>query len=69
MIAYKDFVPKHPGLFSKHEVNAAAFDAAVEAANQWIDRESIEVLNIETVGWRDVVPLLQWIRVWYRVEA
>jgi hypothetical protein len=50
MIGFRDFVPpriSEPGFLrdAEHE----SFDAAVEAANQWIHAEHIKVINIETV--------------------
>ena len=50
MIDYKDFIPKQtagPGFFSAAEYQT--FDAAVLAANKFVDAQSVRVLNIETV--------------------
>ena len=50
MIAYKDFVPKlvrEPGLIKGVEFES--FEEAVEAAREWIAREGIEPINVETV--------------------
>jgi hypothetical protein len=50
MIDYKDFAPQQlepPGLLSggKYE----SFDAALAAANKWIQTKQVKVLNVETV--------------------
>jgi hypothetical protein len=60
MIRYRDFVPEmlRPARFlspAEHE----SFDAALEEANQWIEAEKIQLLNIETV----VLP-----NIWSRFE-
>lgn len=50
MIAYQDFVPKRKtagSLLRKAEFES--FDAAVEAANEWIKQNSVKVVTIETV--------------------
>lgn len=50
MIDYKDFIPRQtagPGFFSSAEYQT--FDAAVLAANKFVDTQSVRVLNIETV--------------------
>lgn len=50
MIAYQDFVPQQisPGnILCRAEYES--FDAAVAAANAWIQQYSVKVLNIETV--------------------
>ena len=69
MIAYRDFEPKLiPGFFSKAADLKAVFDAALASANEWIDGESIEVINVETVGMGDYHPMQRWVRIWYRVR-
>lgn len=60
MLKYKDFVPrqlKAPGVFDlgEHE----SFDHAVEAANQWLMTNSIQLISLETV----VLP-----NIWSRWE-
>ena len=50
MLCYKDFVPaiiQQGGLFKPPEF--ASLQAALAEANEWIQREKISVLNIETV--------------------
>jgi hypothetical protein len=82
MIDQRDFIPK---TLSKHwlkGVQTESFDAAIVAANDWIDAENIDVINVETV----VLPmaeddetetssisgvgkeLRQFIRIWYRCK-
>ena len=60
MIQYKDFVPKMtaPGDFMK-SAEYQDFDAAVAAANLWIEKNSVKVINLETV----VLP-----NIWSRRE-
>ena len=80
VIDQKDFVPKT--LSNKwFDSQVDSFDSAVAAANEWIEQEHIDVINIETI----VIPvrnddetetasiavdlgytLRQFIRVWYR---
>jgi hypothetical protein len=60
MFQFKDFVPRMleaPGFLkvAEHE----SFDEAVAAANQWVHKERIKVINIETV----VLP-----NIWSRWE-
>ncbi len=50
MLKYKDFVPREieaPGFFTaeKHE----SFDAAVKAANDWLESSGVKIICIETV--------------------
>jgi hypothetical protein len=50
MLQYRDFVPqltKRPGIFSPGEIQSLA--SALAAANAWIEQESIQVVNVETV--------------------
>ena len=50
MIDYKDFIPKQttgPGFFSSAQYQS--FDAAVLAANKFVDGQSVRILNVETV--------------------
>jgi hypothetical protein len=49
MIDQKDFIPK---TLSKHwfkGIQVDSFDAAIAAANDWIEQESVDVVNIETI--------------------
>ena len=60
MLKYKDFVPKEivaPGFLNpgKHE----SFEAAVQAANEWIEDNEIKIVSMETV----VLP-----NIWSRWE-
>lgn len=50
MLQYKDFVPDQimaPGVFKPGEHES--FDAAVHAANDWIEQSSIKLIQLETV--------------------
>ncbi|MDP1560724.1 MAG: hypothetical protein Q8M16_04950 [Pirellulaceae bacterium] len=49
-LRYLDFVPrqvKAPGLIT--EGRYENFDAAVEAANRWLDEQRVQLLQLETV--------------------
>ena len=50
MIAFQDFVPQQtaPGGML-HRAEYETFEAAVAAANVWIQQNSIRVLHVETV--------------------
>lgn len=60
MLRYQDFVPQiaAPAAFFK-AATYESFDAALEAANQWIAENDIRVRNVETV----VLP-----NMWYPTE-
>ncbi|MBX3438238.1 MAG: hypothetical protein KF861_12155 [Planctomycetaceae bacterium] len=80
MIDQKDFIPRALTVHWLKGIQTDSFDSAIEAANEWIVRESIDVLNVETI----VLPIgmdndtevptvgslavanRQFIRVWYR---
>ena len=50
MLKYRDFVPKQisaPGVFKAEEHEN--FDAAVQAANEWIVSENAKLIQFETV--------------------
>ena len=81
MIDQKDFIPKTLETKWFQGIQVDSFDAAVSAANDWIEQEGIDVINIETivfpVGSNDETEapifhgdigysLRQFIRVWYR---
>jgi hypothetical protein len=68
MIAFRDFVPKNMGMFSKVEAWRRSFDQALSRANEWIDESSIEVINVETIGMGESLPVTRTIRIWYRVR-
>jgi hypothetical protein len=57
MIAFRDFEPEHAGMFSRTDAWKRAFDQALSRANEWIDQDSIEVINVETLGSGDNLPL------------
>lgn len=60
MIQFRDFVPRMlaaPAFFKVGEYES--FEAAVAAANQWIEEQRIDLVNIETV----VLP-----NIWSRYE-
>ena len=60
MLHYRDFVPQmtNPPAFFK-AATYESFDAALNAANEWIAQSGVPVLNIETV----VLP-----NMWYPNE-
>jgi hypothetical protein len=49
MFDRNDFVLKTLGVGWLNRVQTYSFDSAIAAGNEWIEAESIEVLNIETV--------------------
>jgi hypothetical protein len=50
MITYKDFVPKRSAQdITTKGVEYETFDAAVTAANEWMQQQSAKILNVETV--------------------
>ena len=60
MLKYRDFVPSQieaPGFFRAGEYES--FDAAVKAANDWIVKSNVSLINLETV----VLP-----NIWSRWE-
>jgi hypothetical protein len=60
MLKYRDFVPlqiEEPGFFKAGEYES--FDEAVNAANEWIVKSKIQLINLETV----VLP-----NIWSRWE-
>jgi hypothetical protein len=68
MIAFRDFVPEHAGMFSKIDAWKRSFDKALSQANEWIDRDSIEVINVETIGMGESLPVTRTVRIWYRAR-
>ncbi len=80
MIDQQDFIPKTLSIHWLKGIQTESFDAALQAANEWISRENVDVINIETIvlpiGGDDAtetpavygvpVSLRQFIRVWYR---
>ena len=68
MIAFRDFAPEHAGMFSKVEAWKRSLDKALLQANEWIDQASIEVINVETIGMGESLPITRTIRIWYRVR-
>ncbi len=68
MIAFRDFEPVNAGMFSKVEAWKRSFDDALSRANEWIDRASIEVINVETIGMGESLPVTRTVRIWYRVR-
>jgi hypothetical protein len=69
VIAYKDFVPKSSGVFFSAESLKAAFDVAVSMANEWVESDSVEVINIETVGNTQSPFFARSVRIWYRAAG
>jgi hypothetical protein len=79
MIAHRDFIPPTIRFSWTQGLQTQPWQAAVEAASEWIESEQIDVINIETVnfpvGQEDdtTIPVAvsdsfhrQFIRVWYR---
>jgi hypothetical protein len=71
MIQYRDFrqIPFRPGFFGQGKVSpeeSVDFDGVVSQANEWIGRESVRVINVETV-WPPEGGLT-WVRVWYEAS-
>ncbi len=65
MIAYEDFSPKVKKMFPTAASVQVAFDNAIAAANRWIERDSVDVLNVESIfHYSTQMPRL--VRVWYR---
>ena len=50
VLRYRDFVPKQvePAGFIR-EAKYESFDAALDAANEWITKYEVQVANVETV--------------------
>ena len=69
MIAYRDFYPEYLGIFATFEDSKGAFDSALTAANDWIDGESIEVINVESIRIGLAPPMLLMIRIWHHSTA
>ena len=53
------FAPEHAGMFSKVEAWKRSQDEAMSRANEWIGRASIEVINVETLGMGESLPITQ----------
>jgi|LakMenE01Jun11ns_1017448.scaffolds.fasta_scaffold9959147_5 hypothetical protein len=79
MIHHRDFIPPTIRSTWTQGLQTQPWQAAVEAASEWIENEQIDVINIETVnfpvGQEDdtTIPVAvsdsfhrQFIRVWYR---
>lgn len=49
MIDQKDFIPKTLSTHWFKGLQVDSFDAAIVAANEWINAEGIDVINIETI--------------------
>ena len=56
MIKYQDFAPHLIKRGMLHADRMENFDAAVEAANQWIAANDIEPMNLETVVLPNITP-------------
>lgn len=69
MIDFRDFRPKRAGLFPKARRIEENFRIALADANDWIFRESIDVINLETTGLGDGAFEAYSIRVWYRTAV
>jgi hypothetical protein len=72
MIAFRDFRPIRPaGLFPAITQLAETQAKALADANEWIERESIEVINVESLADElEGAPVERYlIRVWYRTAV
>jgi hypothetical protein len=49
MLTYRDFAPQPLSSTIERNPRFEPFDVAVQAANDWIAAESIEIVNVETV--------------------
>jgi hypothetical protein len=68
MIGFRDFKPERPGLFASAERHLDVQAQALAEANEWIDRDSIEVINVESFAEEfGLEPVC--IRVWYRTAS
>jgi len=61
MIAFEDFVPEKGGFFHRPTVKQVA--EPLQRANEWIERNGIDVINVETL-----VHYTAFIRVWHRSD-
>lgn len=84
MIKFRDFVPPQEQLGLLGKPSLTTVEAAVDAANNWIDSFSIEIFNVETLLLPNVRKdeetieaelssdgetfWYQVVRVWYREE-
>jgi hypothetical protein len=69
MIAYRDFRPEVVGLFPKADRIQENFAIALAEANRWIESESIDLINVETIGIHDAAFESRSIRIWYRTAG
>jgi hypothetical protein len=65
MVAFRDFVHVNDGFWPSRKRGVQAFEKALVEANEWIDRESIEVINVETLG----IVGSSIVRVWHRTPS
>ena len=66
MIAYRDFRPEALGWLGHAREVPGRFERALAEANEWLALESIDVLSVETVGYRVSSFESPSIRIWYR---
>jgi len=68
MIAFRDFRSTTPG-----SPLSDGLDAALVAANEWLERTAIRPINIETIaevqGRMSVEHVDRGVRVWYEIGA
>jgi hypothetical protein len=69
MLAYRDFTPKLPGVFQSARTHLESFESALVEANDWLSREPIDLINVETVGMDHSAFAVKTLRVWYRTTA
>jgi len=67
MISFRDFRLHPEHFFPSSSRIEEKFSRAFREANDWIDSESIDVINVETIGLIDAAFESRSIRIWYRV--
>ena len=68
MIAYRDFWPDVKGVTEPARIQEK-FDEALADANDWAESESIDVINVESIGVQDMVFEFRLLRIWYRAAG
>jgi hypothetical protein len=66
MIAYRDFDLPSPAFIPNKGRDRENFDRVLAEVNAWVDRESIDVVNVETII-ENLRENLRLLRVWYRL--
>ena len=68
MIAYRDFELPDWGFIPRKNRERENLDRAIVEVNEWVVRESIELINVETTGLSDRA-LIRAVRVWHRARG